>query len=289
MPDFEFYRPTQLSEALRLLDDDDPAIRPMGGGTAIALMMKARFLEPLRLVCLDRVDGLRGITMDPGGAAVRIGATTTFAEIERSEELATAFPVLRHALRDIANVRVRNVATVGGNLAHADPHLDLPPIWNALGARVHLVGPGGEREIPVEDLTLGYYETCIEPGEVITGISVPLHADARNTYVKVTTRARHDWPALGLAVQARVDGGTVGDCRIVLSAATDRPIRLTAAEAVLCNGRPTPATLDEVAAAAVATVDIESDERGSREYKNHLLAVHLRRALHDLVGDLITG
>lgn len=284
MPDFELVEPESLEEALRLLDHGDPDIRPMGGGTALMLMMKARFLRPRRLVSLRRIPSLTGITVDDLAGEVRIGGMTRFADLEHAPEIARWLPVVKHAMRDIANVRIRNVATVGGNLAHADPHLDLPPIWAALGAEVILASPGKSRVLPVEEISLGYYETALADGELITGIRLPLPAGWRSSYVKVTTRAAHDWPALGLAIAARFEGSVIAECRLVLSAATDRPIRLRAAEGEMVGVEVTGSTLARAAEAAVNEAEIESDGRGSRDYKNQLLSVYLRRSVGALAA-----
>jgi hypothetical protein len=132
---FDICEPRSLDEAFALLDPEDPAIRPIGGGTALMLMMKAQVYKPQRLVSLRRLGGrFDGCALSADGGSFRIGAMTTFAELEHSPQIRAHLPVIPQAMRSLANVRVRNVATVGGNLAHADPHLDLPPIWVALAA-----------------------------------------------------------------------------------------------------------------------------------------------------------
>jgi carbon-monoxide dehydrogenase medium subunit len=149
MVPFELLQPTSLSEALGLLDADDA--RPFSGGTALMLMMKAGVLRPRRLVSLrhlqlDRIDA---------NGSLRIGAMTTLRALEKSEAVQRGWPAITRALRTLSNVRVRNVATVGGALAHADPHMDLPPLLAALGAKVFVAGKNGERIFPVEDLYAG--------------------------------------------------------------------------------------------------------------------------------------
>ncbi len=284
MTTFDLVEPRTLDDALAQLDSDDPAVRPIGGGTALMLMMKAQIFKPVRLVSLRHLAGFSGITVAPDGRAVRIGAMTTFAELEHSPEIARHLPVIPQTMLTLANVRVRNVATVGGNLAHGDPHLDLPPVWTALGATVRIRSRKGERSIPVEQLFAGYYETTLAPGEVIEAIDVPLKPDWRSRYVKVTTRAAHDWPALGISISARTSGNRIDDLRLVLSAAVDRPTRLVAAENVLRGAAIDAAGLARAGEAAVAEVHIESDLRGTAAYKKHLLRVHLARAVETLRG-----
>lgn len=284
MASFELAEPQTLDEALALLDHGDPAIRPIGGGTALMLMMKAQALKPARLVGLRRLAPLAGFSRIDGGARFRIGAMTTFAELEHAPEIKAHLPAVAETMKTLANVRVRNVATVGGNLAHGDPHLDLPPVWMALEAEAVVARRGGQRIVPVADIFAGYYETTIRDGELITEIRVPVRPGWRTTYVKVTTRAVHDWPALGLTVSAEAGPRRIKDVRIVLSAAVDRPLRLAAAEAVLRGGSVDEALLRRAGDAAASEVEIESDSRGSADYKRHLLRIHLARAVLTLAG-----
>jgi carbon-monoxide dehydrogenase medium subunit len=267
------------------LGGDNPAIRPIGGGTALMLMMKAQLFKPARLVSLRYLGApFAGIAFSPDAREFRIGAMTTFSELEHHAAIQQHLPVIAHTMKTLANVRVRNVATVGGNLAHADPHLDLPPVWMSLDAEILVVGRTGERTLPVGDLFAGYYETTLAAGELVAELRVPVRPTWRSTYVKVTTRALHDWPAVGLALSVELDGSRLKDLRVVLSAATDRPTRLLACENVLRGrdlGEPMLAHAGEVAA---DEVDIEGDDRGSAVYKKHLLRVHLARALQSLVG-----
>ncbi len=161
MKSFDLVEPATLEEAVALLDPEDAGVRSIAGGTALMLMMKARLFQPARLVSLRRLNGaLRGVRED-GRGGLRIGAMTTLVELERSPQVAATFPVLTGALRTLSNVRIRNVATLGGHLAHGDPHMDLPPILLALGARVRTVGPIGERWIDMADLFIGYYQLAI--------------------------------------------------------------------------------------------------------------------------------
>jgi carbon-monoxide dehydrogenase medium subunit len=209
---------------------------------------------------------------------------TPLTTIERSPEVRRAAPVIVNALRTLSNIRVRNVATVGGNLAHGDPHMDLPPVMVALGAHVCAVGPKGERTIPVEDLLVGYYETVLGNDELISKIVVPPQANSRCIYLKVTTRAAHDWPTLGVAVALAMDGSTIREARIVVSAATERPTRATAAEAMLRGNQVGDGLLRDVGAAAAAGLEMRSDVRGSAAYKRRLVRVYVERAIRQAAG-----
>jgi carbon-monoxide dehydrogenase medium subunit len=282
---FDLAEPRTLDETFHLLDHGDPAIRPIGGGTALMLMIKAQIFKPIRLVSLRHLgDPFAGFALSDDGSSLRLGAMTTFADLEHSPLVKMHLPVVVKTMQTLANVRVRNVATVGGNLAHGDPHLDLPPVWMALAAEARIVSRAGQRIVPVEDIFVGYYETTIADGELIAELRVPIRPTWRSTYVEVTTRAIHDWPALGIAVSAEFVGARVNDLRIVLSAALDKPTRLVGAEQALRGQDVDQATLARAGDAAVAEVDIETDSRGSAAYKNHLLRVHLARAVQSIAG-----
>lgn len=283
MAGFTIEYPETLAEALSRLDPHDPSVRPVGGGTALMLMMKSQLFQPSRLVCLSRLaEPMAGCGQD--GDRIRIGAMTTLSQLEHSPLIASHFPVVRDAMTRLANVRVRNVATVGGNLAHGDPHLDLPPIWAALGAEAIVHGPAGRRSVMVEDMFRGYYETDIADGELITEIRVPIRTGWRATYRKVTTRAIHDWPAIGVTLAALFDGDRIEDVRMVLSAAVDAPMRLTGAEEVLRGHRVDAALLARAGEAAAAEAPMEDDSRGSVDYKAHLLKIHITRAMNEIRG-----
>ena len=272
MAPFELAEPRSLPEAFSLLQDD--GARPMSGGTALMLMMKAGVLRPTRLVSL-RFLPLKGIAEQ--GGALRIGAMTTMRELERSAEVRRGWPVLARTLRTLANVRVRNVATVGGALSHGDPHMDLPPVLSSLGAEVTIAGAKGERTAPVESLYAGYLETTLKPGELITQIRVPSMEGRRAAYLKCTTRSADDWPALGMAV---VLDARKREASVVVSAATDRPTRLSAVEK-LFSGKEISEELLNRAAEAARQIDIEGDLHGSAAYKKHLIGVYLKRAVNE--------
>ncbi|WP_353194850.1 FAD binding domain-containing protein [Pusillimonas noertemannii] len=281
---FEYLTPHTLDEAISLLDPEDPDIRPVGGGTAVMLMMKAGVLRPTRLVSLRRLEGRHGqIQIDQNGA-LRIGGMATLASLENSPLVRTGWPVLARTFRSLSNQRVRNVATIGGNLAHADPHMDMPPVLSALGATVIATGPSGSREIAVEDLCVGYYETVLERNELISEVVVPPMDGACAAYSKVTTRAAHDWPALGLAVSLRLEGQVIQEASVVLGAATDRPTRLAKAEAMLRGAAADAGHLKQVGMAATEALDIVSDQHGSAGYKKHLLSIYLGRTVNAAIN-----
>ena len=239
MTPFELAEPQTVEEALALLDPDDDQVRPLGGGTALMLMMKAGVFRPKRLVSLRKLAQLSGIAAT-GEGGLAIGALTPLSDVERSAEVASRAPVIVRAMRRLSNVRVRNVATIGGNLAHGDPHMDLPPVLMALDASIAVKGRGGERSLRVEDLFAGYYETILKRDEIIVELRIPPQGARRAAYLKCTTGSADDWPALGVAISLEVDGKAIGAPRVVVSAATEKAIRLRGAEQVLSG-----ATIDD--------------------------------------------
>jgi carbon-monoxide dehydrogenase medium subunit len=276
---FDLVEPASLKEAISLIDPDDPDVRAIAGGTALMLMMKAGVFRPTRLVSLRKIgDGFTRIAVAPSGE-LTIGAMTPLSTIEHSPEVLRAAPMIVRTMTRLSNVRVRNVATVGGGLAHADPHMDLPPVLMALGASVSIVGPSGERTLPVEDLLTGYYETALAKNELITQVRIPAQGATRAVYLKVTAGSADDWPALGVAVALDMAGANVESARIVVSAATTKATRLLAAEKTLIGHAADDATFKAVAEAAVEEAEILADVRGSASYKRELLRVYIMRAL----------
>lgn len=289
MKPFALLKPATLREASMHIGPDNADAHPLGGGTAIMLMMKAGVLAPSALVSLrDTEPQWRRIDLQSDGA-LHIGSQVTLSELEHSPQVQQAAPSIARCMVRLSNVRVRNVATVGGALAHGDPHMDLPPLLCALGARVRVTSGQGEREIALPDLIAGYYETTLRRGELIAQLIVPPQAGRRSTYVKVTTRAADDWPALGIAVSLALANGVVRDSRLFVGAATDHPTRLDSAEGILAGQAPSDAVMRRACKAAAAAVTFRGDERGSGAYKKELLQVHLLRALRELTDDTRSG
>jgi carbon-monoxide dehydrogenase medium subunit len=276
MMPFKLAEPTTLQEAVNLLDADDPTIRPFSGGTALMLMMKSGLFVPSTLVSLQQVeDDCRGVTAQDDGS-LNIGALTPLRMLEHS---ADAPAVVRKTMKTLSNVRVRNVARVGGSLAHGDPHMDLPPVMIALGASVTVIGPSGERIVRLENFYEGYYETSLAANELIVSVSVPAPNGIRAAYKKVTTRAAEDWPALGVAAAIRGKDDDVTEAKLVVSAATEIPTRLFNAESVLSGTTISEDVLKRAGDAAVEEANLITDPQGSAAYKRELLRVTVGRVV----------
>jgi aerobic carbon-monoxide dehydrogenase medium subunit len=275
---FDLAEPTSLAAAVKLLNPDDPTVRPIAGGTALMLMMKAGVFNPERLISLRKIES-KYSTISASADGLRIGAMTTLSALEHSADVKKHAPVITRTLLTLSNVRVRNVATVGGALAHGDPHMDLPPVLMALGATATVIGPNSERKIAVEDLFSGYYETVLEKNELIAEVHVPSQGAKKAAYMKVTTGSADDWPALGVAAVIEGDGKAIKSARIVASAATDKATRLKAAETMLNGKSVDDKLLGEAGEAAVKEAEFIADVRGSVPYKKELMKVYVRRAV----------
>jgi len=275
---FDLAEPTSLAAAIKLLNPDDPTIRPIAGGTALMLMMKAGVFNPEKLVSLRKIES-KYSSVSATDDGLRIGAMTPLGVLERSADVKKLTPLISRTLMTLSNVRVRNVATVGGALAHGDPHMDLPPVLMALGATMTVIGPKGERNLAVEDLFSGYYETVLEKNELIAEVHVPAQRSKKGAYMKVTTGSADDWPALGVAAVIESDGKAIKSALIVASAATVKATRLKNAEAMLNGKTIDDKLLAEAGEAAVKESEFIADVRGSVPYKRELMKVYVRRAI----------
>ncbi len=281
---FDMVEPSSLDEAISLLDPEDPTIRPVAGGTALMLMMKAGVFQPSRLICLHKIEPDYSKITVTGAGELRIGAMATLSQLEHDANVGKLFPVLKRGLGRLSNPRVRNVARVGGALAHGDPHMDLPPVLTALGARITITGPNGDRELPLEQLYSGYYETVLQKNELITAAIVPALGARKAAYMKVTSRTVDDWPALGVAVTFALRDGAISDPVVVVSAATEKVTRMSSAEKLLQGAPVEDAVLRRAGDAAAEEASILADAHGSAAYKRELLRVYLRRAVLRALG-----
>jgi len=287
MTPFELLEPRSLREAAGLLDGAES--RPVAGGTAVMLMMKMGVLRPARLVSLRAVESKYSTIETTPDGGLRIGAMATLSALGRSPVVQSRAPVITRTLTTLSNVRVRNVATVGGHLAHADPHMDLPPVLIALGASITTVSPAGERTLPLDKLYLGYLETTLGRSELIAEVNVPAQGSRRAAYLKCTTRSADDWPALGVAVALDSDGAVIRDARIVIGAATDTPTRLAKAEAILRGARADDAVLRRAGEAGAAEAAVIGDQHGTAAYKKELVRVYVARAVRAaMASDAVT-
>jgi aerobic carbon-monoxide dehydrogenase medium subunit len=274
-----YTRPAQVADAVAVLVDDEDA-RPVAGGIALTLLLRSGFAPPGPLVDLGGLrEELGGIERTADGG-LRLGALATLRDLETSALVAEQAPVLVSALGRVASVRIRNTATIGGHLAHADPHQDLPPVLLALDAQIEGTGPDGGFVRPLDDVLSGYYETTLGAGELITAVRIPPRAPgAVGGYTKTTARTVEDWPAAGVAVSVSTEDGVVRHAAVAVGAVTDRAERRPDAEAMLVGTRPTADQLADCAEAAADGLDYASDQFGGADYKQTVVRVSTRRLL----------
>jgi aerobic carbon-monoxide dehydrogenase medium subunit len=261
---FDYEQPASVADAIAMLGKHGGEARVLAGGHSLLPLMKLRLAAPDALIDIGRIASLRGITDTPD--SITIGALTTHAQVAGSHAIVTGCPILAETAAGIGDTQVRNRGTIGGSLANADPHGDLPAVLLALEGEVSAEGPSGQRTIAAADLFVDYLQTSLSQDEIITAVRVP--KAARSAYVKFNRRAQ-DWAIVGAA--AVVDGASA---RIALTGVGSKPVRASAAEAAFSGSNAA-----EAAAHASDGLDPPSDTAASGEYRAHLARVLVRRAL----------
>jgi len=277
---FEYRAPRGLDEALAVLREHGEDARVVAGGTALVTMMRQHLVRPGCLVSLRDVQGLNRI--EAANGALRLGALVTHREAEVSPLVRERLPVLAETFRRVATVRIRHMATIGGALAHADPNQDPPVTLLALGASVEIRGARGHRGLPLGEFFRDYYETALEPGELVTAVTVPLLPVASGaTFLKFLPRTADDYATVAVAaiVTLEPDGERCREARIALGSVGVTPLRAREAEALLAGERLSESLLRAAGEAVKGRVDPLSDHRGSAAYKREMTEVMVGRAL----------
>jgi carbon-monoxide dehydrogenase medium subunit len=252
----------------------------MAGGTALVIMMKQRLLMPDCLISLQKLPGLDQIRAENG--EIRLGALTTHRAVERSAAVRSRIPALAETYAHVATIRIRNVATVGGALAHADPNQDPPVILMALDAQVRLRSTAQSRQVPIGEFFADYYETVRQPDELVTEVVIPVpKPHSGSVYLKYLPRTADDYATVGVAATVTVDPATSTcvESRIAMGSVAPTPVRAHEAETLVRGGRLTSELAREAGALAQQVTDPISDARGSAEYKRAMAGVFVRRAL----------
>jgi carbon-monoxide dehydrogenase medium subunit len=268
-------QPASLDEAVALLLEEHEA-RPLGGGTAIQVLRKLGLIDPPLLVDLAHIPELQGVHEESG--ALRLGAMVTHREVETSALVRGTAPLLSQTYRHVGNVRVRHMATVGGNLAHGDYRLDPPAALLVLGATVRLAGPQGTRCLPLRDFFVDLQQTALEPGELLVDVAIPLaHAARSGCFVKFSSLSANDWPCVGVAALLEWDGEDgLAAARLGVTAMAPVPLLLEIAEA---TGMDESALADAAVESVSAVIDPLPDVRGTVAYKRRVCAAVLRDAV----------
>ena len=276
-PQFEYFAPETLDEAISLLDSYGPEASVLAGGQSLIPMMKLGLAAPSYVVDINRLPGLADIREDNG--FLHIGSLTREAELDMSELVRAKYPILHDTTAVIADPLVRNMATVGGNLAHGDPANDHPATMLALGAEVAVRGPAGERVIPVSDFFEGVLTTALNQGEILTEIRVPTPPAASGSAYLKLERKVGDYATAGVAAVITVNDGVCQQAGIGLTTAGPIPVKARAAESFLVGKRLDDETIREAARLASQEAQPSADLRGSEEYKRDMVRVLAGRAL----------
>ena len=271
---FDYHSPASVQEAISLLGRLKDDAKLLAGGHSLIPMMKLRLAQPKHLIDLRKVPGLSGIKED--GGAIAIGALTTHYAVESSSLLKQKCPLLSETAGTIGDPQVRNMGTIGGSLAHADPAADYPAAVIALGAELVAEGPKGKRTIKVDDFFKGLLTTALQPEEILVGIRIPSWpAGTGMAYMKFPHPASR-FAVVGVAAVVTADGKKVS---VGITGAGTKAVRAKGVEAALAGKTLDAVTIKAAAEKAADGVDVQADLQGSVEYKTHLLKVYCRRAL----------
>jgi carbon-monoxide dehydrogenase medium subunit len=285
MRPFRYHRPTTVAETADLIRDlgDDAAL--LAGGTSVMLTAKMGLAEPEHVIALRGVRELYGLSDGPVGA-LRLGAMTTIREVETSATVRQMLPGLAEAAHHVATVRIRNQATLGGNLVHADPNQDLPPMLMVYDAVAEVHGHAGVRAVPVSELFVDFFETVVEPGEIVHSVRVPPAPPGMRTgYLKFLPRTRDDYSTIAVAAGITLVDGRFQEARIAVAGGGATTVRCGPAERGLTGESAEPDVLAGAADLVVESIDPVTDGRGSSRYKTEMARVCTQRLLERLVAE----
>ncbi|MPZ87444.1 MAG: hypothetical protein GEU81_05090 [Nitriliruptorales bacterium] len=281
----EFSRPTSVSAVIEELGDDD--VLMLAGGVSLVLLMNAGFLRPRKLVSLAGVSELHGVSTDTD--VLTVGAMCTHAELAADPRIGAIYPAAAAMFSGIGNVRVRSWGTLGGNLAHADPAQDPPVMLTALDARADVVGPGGQRELAIDELADGPLSPTLEPDEIVTRVRIPLIGEeVTSSYVKFLPGTKDDYATVSVGARIEFDdAGRITGARLAAGSVGPTVVPLTRACESLIGQHPAPDVMQAFQEAVRDLVAPQSDRRGSADYKREMAGVVAVRAVHACGGETI--
>lgn len=280
----QFLQPETLAEALTLLGRDPDGSKVIAGGTAIVLMLQHKLIAPDTLISLGRIPGLNTIHLADDG--LHLGPLALLREVATSALVREHYPALACASAEVGNVRIRNQATLGGNLAEADYASDPPAVLLALNASVVAANAARTRTIPLSEFFLSFYTTVLKADEIITDVLVPPpSSQPRMTYLKYKSRSSEDRPCVGIAAVAAIEDGVCTDLRVAVGAAGETPRRLPEIEALGVGQPLADELIDEIAEGYASGIETLDDLRGSAWYRTQMIRVHVRRALKEVRDD----
>jgi aerobic carbon-monoxide dehydrogenase medium subunit len=274
----QYARPDDVREAVSLLAEHGGDAKVLAGGQSLVPLMSFRLARPSILVDINRIAGLDGIEVQNG--SLLIGAMTRQRDVELSDVVAAAVPLLPQVLRYVGHVAIRNRGTVGGSLAHADPAAELPALVTALGGEMVVEGPNGSRSIAAEDYFVGTFTTSMAHDEVLVGVRLPRLPAATGVAVEELARRHGDFAIVGaMAAVHRAADGSVDLVRVAASGVDSVPVRLHAAEEVLAGAQPSPDAIDAAAATVAASIHPTDDVHAPASYRRDMAQLLVKRAL----------
>jgi carbon-monoxide dehydrogenase medium subunit len=283
-PRFGYVRPGSLAEAMQLLQEKGADARLLAGGQSLLAALAFRLSEPGTLIDISRLDELKGIAQS--GGSIRVGAGTTHTQLGASPLIRQYVALVAEAIPHIAHPAIRNRGTIGGSLAYADPAAELPACCVALEAQIVARSLRGERRIAAIDFFTGLFTTALAPDEIVTAIEFPQAAQGERSALVEVARRSGDYAMAGVAVKARVAGGTLSGVRAVFFGVGDGPVLARGAASAL-DGKAAGDALVAAKAALAKDLDPPGDQHGGPEMKRHLAGVVLERALARLTGSSV--
>ncbi len=282
MVKFDYQEPATLKKVFSLLDKHGNDARVIAGGTSLIIMMRQRLLAPKIVISLARIPKFDRISYSPKDG-LRIGAGVRHRDMELSPAVQKHYPLLHETFRKVAQPRIRNMGTIGGNLAAGDPLTDPGASLIAYDAEVTLTSSKAQRTLSLDEFFVDYYQTALEPGELLTEIHVPPAQRSGWSHIKFTPRSIEDFATVGVAITAKATNGICADVRIGLNSVAPTIVRAKKTEDVL-RGKPiTDAIFREMGEVATTEVDPMDDNRGSAEYKRDMVKVLVRRAAEEAI------
>lgn len=276
----DYHKPASVNEAVQLLADLGDDAKILAGGHSLIPMMKLRLANPEQLVDISGIEDLQVIRDNE--KSITIGACASHSDIANNEAVQKHAPMLAKAGAAIGDVQIRNFGTLGGSIAHADPAADWPGVLLAANASVVIAGPGGKREVDIDQFFKGLFTTAIEDGEIITAVKIPkTAANANSTYVKFAQPASR-FAMAACAAALEMDGSTVKSARVAFNGVSATPFRDTGIENALSGQSLSPDSISSATSGAADGVSIMSDQYASEDYRKHLAGVVAQRALSEL-------
>lgn len=280
---FDYSAPTTIEEALALLKEHGDEAKILAGGHSLIPMMKLRFASPEHLIDINNIPGLSYIKEENGH--LKLGAMTRESDLEHSELIQTKYPIFIDASKLIADPQVRNMGTIGGNIAHGDAANDHPAVMMALRATVEIIGQGGSRMVPIDEFFMGFYMTAIQDDEILTAIHIPMHDGKYVGAYHKAERKVGDYATAGVAVQLGIGAdGTCNYAGIGLTNVNPVPMRAARSEEVLVGSRLTDDVIAQAAQFASEDCNPTADLRGDEDYKRHLVKVITKRMIKKAIS-----